>query len=268
MARFRPETQRQKLSIAVVKQLNRNVSAANVLEVLGMQRLSSGLMIWPRNVSKNNFREGDFPEGVDANSESCYLAPMSDSDDDLLRQLEKSARPLTEVASYSRRPGIYGFFLLTGRLCIGRETLTTGNGALLYIGKTESSQQKRDVGEHLADGQTGRSTLRRSFGSLLREELNLRPQPRSDTEKSTRRFTNFKFDTAGEERLTAWMKNHLGLGFCELPDLTIPELKTREKRLIRSAKPPLNIDSNSESPYLAALKSAREQCAALAREWA
>jgi hypothetical protein len=191
---------------------------------------------------------------------------MSNSDDDLLWQLEKNARPLAQIISYSSLRGIYGFFLLTGRLCIGQRTLAAGSGALLYVGKTESSQQKRDVGEHLADGQTGHSTLRRSLGSLLREELNLRPRSRSDTEKSTRRFTHFRFDDAGEKQLTRWMKENLGVGFCELPDLVIPELEECETRLIRLARPPLNIKDNRENPYLAELKSARKHCAALARE--
>jgi hypothetical protein len=187
--------------------------------------------------------------------------------DELLRQLGEVARPVAEIMSYSIQKGIYGFFLLEGRLCIGGQTFESGKGALLYIGKTESSQKLRDAGEHLADGQTGRSTLRRSLGALLREELNLRPQSRSDTEKSTKRFTNFKFDASGEKRLTAWMKKHLGLGFCELPDFTIPELEDCEKGLIRSAKPPLNIDDNPESPYRSDLKSARKHCATLAQEW-
>jgi hypothetical protein len=81
---------------------------------------------------------------------------------------------------------------------------------LLYIGKTESSQEERDVGEHLANGKTGQSTPRRSLGALLREQLNLRPQPRSHSEMSEKRFTNYKFDEAGEEALTAWMKKHFG----------------------------------------------------------
>lgn len=205
---------------------------------------------------------------VDANRRvllRCRAMSRSDSDE-LLEQLAKEAEPVAQISCYSSKPGIYGFFLLKGCLCFARETLAAGNGVLLYLGKTESSQKKRDVGEHLADGQTGHSTLRRSLGSLLREELNLKPRPRSDTEKSTKRFTNFKFEAAGEERLTAWMKNHLSLGFCALPDLTIPELVEREKRLIRFSKPPLNILNNLESPYRAELKSAREHCAALASE--
>lgn len=192
---------------------------------------------------------------------------MSQSDsDELLWHLEKHAQPVAQTTCYSTLPGIYGFFLLKGCLRIGRETFAGGNGVLLYVGKTESSQQSHCADEHLASGQTGRSTLRRSLGALLRQQLSLRPRPRSDSEKGTKRFTNYKFDATGEERLTAWMKDHLSLGFFELPDLTIAQLGARENNLIKSAKPPLNIKDNPESPYRAELKSARSHCAALARE--
>jgi hypothetical protein len=194
---------------------------------------------------------------------------MSKSDnDELLQRLEENAEPVEEITSYSSEHGIYGFFLLKGYLCIGRQRSAAGCGALLYLGKTESSSVNRDAGEHLTDGQTGHSTLRRSLGALLREQLNLLPRPRSDTERSPRRFTHFRFDSAGEGQLTAWMKEHLSLGFCELPDLTIPELEACERRLIKSAKPPLNIKDNPEGPYRAELKSARKYCVGLAQEWA
>ncbi len=202
---------------------------------------------------------------------ACYPAPMSKCDnrkDEILRQLAENAKPVAEITSYSIDRGIYGFFLRKGCLSVRGQKSAAGNGALLYLGKTESSQKVRDAGQHLADGGTGHSTLRRSLGALLREQLNLKPQPRSDSETSTRRFTNFKFDAAGEERLTAWMKNHLSLGFCELTELTITELRACEKGLIKPAKPALNIVHNPEGPYRAELKSARGECVRLAREWA
>jgi hypothetical protein len=136
---------------------------------------------------------------------------------------------------------------------------------LLYIGKTESSQEERDVGEHLANGKTGQSTPRRSLGALLREQLNLRPQPRSHSEMSEKRFTNYKFDEAGEEALTAWMKKHLGLGFCELAELTVHELESTREEPNQVGKTSLNILNNPEGPYRSRLESARKHCATLAR---
>jgi hypothetical protein len=200
---------------------------------------------------------------------ACYPVPMYRSDkkeNKLLHWLEKNAKPVAEIISYSIDRGIYGFFLLKGCIWIRGHEFAAGNNVLLYLGKTESSQKVRDAGQHLADGGTGHSTLRRSLGALLREQLNLKPQPRSDSEASDRRFTNFKFDDAGEERLTSWMRNHLSLGFCDLPKLTIVELRAREKGLIKSLMPALNITHNPESPHCAELKLVREHCACLARE--
>jgi hypothetical protein len=187
---------------------------------------------------------------------------------ELLRRIERSAAPVAAVTSYSRHRGIYGFFLLSGCLRIGQREITPGSSVLLYLGKTESSQAARDAGEHLADGETGRSTLRRSLGALLLEQLNLKPCPRSDSEKSMRRFTNFKFDPLGEERLTAWMRKHMGVGFCPLPELTIAELKERERGLIASTVPPLNIQHNPGNPHRGELEMARKRCSCLALEWA
>ena len=186
---------------------------------------------------------------------------------ELLRQLAgTAAKSVGEISSYSMVRGVYAFFLVKGSLTVGQRVFASNNGTPLYIGKTESSQKARDAGQHLCDEGTGSSTLRRSLGAILLEQLRLKPEARSDSETTERRFTNYKFDTAGEEQLTKWMNDHLSLAFCELPKLTIPELRACEERLIRSAAPPLNILHNSGSPFYADLKLARKHCVALARQ--
>jgi hypothetical protein len=189
------------------------------------------------------------------------------SRDELLRRLARAAaKPVAGILSYSMDRGVYAFFLMKGSLTIGQRVFAANNGTPLYIGKTESSQKARDAGQHLSDEGTGSSTLRRSLGAILLEQLRLRPETRSDSETSERRFTNYKFDTAGERHLTQWMNDYLSLAFCELPKLTIPELRACEEWLIGSAAPPLNILHNSGSPFYADLKLARNHCAALARQ--
>jgi len=175
--------------------------------------------------------------------------------DELLRQLAgAAAKSVAEISSYSMDRGVYAFFLVKGSLTIGQRVFAANNGTPLYIGKTESSQKARDAGQHLSDKGTGSSTLRRSLGAILLKQLRLKPEARSDSETSVRRFTKYKFDTAGEEKLTKWMNDHLSLAFCELPKLTIPELRVCEERLIKSAAPPLNLLHNSGSPFYADLK--------------
>jgi GIY-YIG catalytic domain len=184
----------------------------------------------------------------------------------LLQRLAGKAKPLLGPEEFSKHPGIYGFFLSRGCLHIGDQKITPGRDKPLYIGKTESSQKARDLKQHLSDGGTGYSTLRRSLGALLREQLNLKPRPRSTTETSPRRFTNFKFAAAGEAELTGWMKENLRLGFCEFSGLESEALSDCEKELIKSATPALNILHNPKSQYRVALRDARRRCACLARK--
>ena len=95
----------------------------------------------------------------------------------LLQRLAEKAKPVSETEELSKHRGIYGFFLSKGCLHIGDQKITPGRDKPLYIGKTESSQKARDLGQHLADEGTKHSTLRRSLGALLREQLKLKPDP-------------------------------------------------------------------------------------------
>lgn len=131
---------------------------------------------------------------------ACYPVLMSkcaNNEDEILRQLAKNVEPVTESKSDWNDPGIYGFFLREDSLCIGQHTFVAGNSTPLYLGKTESGQKARDFKQHLSDGGTGYSTLRRSLGALLCEPLKLKPRPRSEKKASRRRFTHFKFGAAG-----------------------------------------------------------------------
>lgn len=187
--------------------------------------------------------------------------------DQLLRRLAENCVPISENMVFSRNPGIYGFFLSKGSLHIGDQKIAAGRDTLLYIGKTESSQKARDARQHLADGGTGFSTLRRSFGALLLKELKLKPRPRGGTETSPCRFTHFRFDAKGEAKITKWMMENLTLGFLDFRNSDCSKLKDCEQAMIRSAKPPLNILHNPDNPYRKGLESLRKHCGRLAREW-
>lgn len=189
-----------------------------------------------------------------------------DNADQLMQRLAENAGQISDYTVFSKNPGIYGFFLSRGPLHIGGRKLIAGKGTLLYIGKTESSQEARDARQHLADGRTGRSTLRRSLGALLINRLKLKPRPRSDAETSARRFTHFRFDAEGETKLTKWMFGNLKLGFLEFRELDCEKLKDCEQALIKTARSPLNILHNRNNPYRKELLSLRKHCACLARK--
>ena len=130
--------------------------------------------------------------------------------------------------------------------------------ATLYVGKAEDSIRKRVTGTHLVRSRTGSSTLRRSIGALLREKLDLHPQPRSH-KRSERDITNYKFDPAGEARLSEWIEANVYV--YAVPSSTPA---ATEEKLIREHRPPLNL-KGWVNPDGVMTKAARKQCADLAR---
>lgn len=136
---------------------------------------------------------------------------------------------------------------------------------IIYIGKTESSREKRDAKTHFASGKTGSSTVRKSVGSLLCVQEVLTPIPRNNSDYKKGRYSHFKFDNESEDIITNWMKENLALSFYEYPESRelIDELETE---IIGELKPVLNIDhKNRHNPYKRQIKELRANCAITAR---
>lgn len=127
----------------------------------------------------------------------------------------------------------------------------------IYVGLSKNLAQRGDE-THFKSGRTGFSTLRRSLGALLEGDLNLRVVPRG-TGPSEQNFRCYRFDDAGETRLTRWMQEHLRIGVMAYPS---PEAIERE--LIALARPPLNLTGWS-NPHAVELKALRKRCADKAR---
>jgi len=87
--------------------------------------------------------------------------------------------------------------------------------SLLYIGKAEDSLKDRLVNQHFITGKTGSSSLRKTLGAVLKEKLSLHAMPRSETEKSNRRFSNYSFIKQDDTKLTEWMNTNLEFCFIE-----------------------------------------------------
>jgi hypothetical protein len=151
-------------------------------------------------------------------------------------------------------PGVYALFLATRGALPG--IAEPGSGAL-YIGSSSNLAQ-REFDTHFAAGETGFSTVRRSLGALLRDELNLKPRPRG-TGTSKTNYTNYRFDEAGERRLSEWMRERLRVAVHAVSNP--PEV---EAELIGLAHPPLNL-TGWPNPERAEIKRARKQCADAAR---
>lgn len=173
-----------------------------------------------------------------------------------------AAQLLAERAAclpFPEAPGVYAYFLQPGTkpLPLGTSILQPGPNGLLYVG-TSANLKARD---HLAHAHSGFSTLRRSLGALLREELHLVAAPRTCGPSAINR-RNYRFTSKGEQLLTAWMRQHLAHASCTLP---LPQATTIEANLIRHLCPPLNLKLWT-NPQAAGIKAQRARCVVEATE--
>ena len=102
---------------------------------------------------------------------------------------------------------------------------------LIYTGISGNSLRTRDYRQHFTGNNAGRSTLRKSIGSMF----GLEKIPR-DSDPNTGKT---KFTTEGEEFLTDWMIKNLVLYY-----LQIKNPKDYEDDLITRFNPPLNLAKN------------------------
>ena len=180
---------------------------------------------------------------------------------EIIKYLKQRETPFGEIKSFSKMPGIYAVFFIGDQFpAIGDKV---SKHQIIYIGKTESSQEKRDAKTHFTSGKTGSSTLRKSIGSLLCAQENLKPVPRNNTDYLKGKFSHFKFDEKSEEIITEWMVNNLALSFYEHPG-TPYEIDQLETEIINQLVPVLNISKNAKNNFSTILQQLRKNCAAMA----
>jgi len=187
------------------------------------------------------------------------------TEQEIIQYLYETAKPFKQIDGFSLKPGIYAVTFWGTDFPLEEAKDSIKRNSILYIGKTLSSQEERDLEQHFTSGQTGRSTLRRTFGALLMDSFSLKPIPRSNTEAGDRKYVNYKFTDKGEDIITIWMIENIGLSFYEYPKRP-NEIEELETTLIREVVPPLNIQKNDSNPYLSILKKKRALCAQKARE--
>lgn len=173
--------------------------------------------------------------------------------DQLLDVLRAGQSSLQDVGAPSRS-GVYAFYLNEDRAL---PTVSDAGDRPIYLGLS-SNLAERQYATHFEAGKSGFSTLRRSLGALLREELNLAPRPRG-TGASDTNYRCYRFDDSGEQRLSKWMQEHLHVAVQAVADP-----KELEAQLIALACPPLNLTlwRNPDAP---AIKAARKACVEAAR---
>lgn len=151
-------------------------------------------------------------------------------------------------------PGLYALLLAEGTQL---STLSVTPTRLLYIGMTDTSLEVRN---HFKYPTSGFSTLRRSLGALLKDELGLQALPRAPGPSKTN-TTNYRFDAAGELRLTAWMRQHLTYGYAPIRH----EIEEHEACLIRELEPPLKL-KGWRNPQRRRIMALRAECRNEARQ--
>lgn len=182
--------------------------------------------------------------------------------EEIINHLMTTRKKYLEISTFSNSPGIYAVFFFGKNFPLKKANPEPDD--IIYIGKTESSQEKRDAKTHFKSGKTGSSTLRKTFGSLLRIKHKLKPIPRNNSDFLKKRLSHFKFDDKSERIITEWMQNNLALSFFEYSKGK-SEIEKLETSLIQKLIPILNIDyKNPTNPFYSLLKQIRKESAKLA----
>lgn len=169
---------------------------------------------------------------------------------DLLRQSRKRIEHLVAP----RSPGVYAIFLVDGKILGPYRALPE---VPIYIGAT-TNLNDREFEHHFSTRMTGFSSPRRSVGAILRDELRLKAIPRAPG-SSESNIRNYRFESDGEVRLSAWMKANLLIGIYACDDPF-----SIEADLLNILSPLLNLKGCPNS-YRPQIKLCRKACADEAR---
>ena len=125
---------------------------------------------------------------------------------------------------------------------------------IIYTGISTISIRKRDYQQHFIGNNAGKSTLRKSLGSLMKFSKIPRDKNKPNNGKT-------KFNENDEEALSLWMRENLLL-FYSVENRKKEQIEYLEQKLINDYNPPLNILGNNNSinkEYRALLKSLRNR---------
>lgn len=160
---------------------------------------------------------------------------------EIISQIRKTTKEVSEHIKYPTTPGIYAFALSDHS-----SLKQFGSGRqIIYVGIAKDSLKNRDLNTHFIDDKTGHSTLRRSIGAILKSELDLMSFSRNGTFNKVAIY-NYKFQTEGEARLSEWMVKNLKVGYWEdKSKMPYSALRLLEMAVIKELKPTLDLDSRT-----------------------
>lgn len=171
----------------------------------------------------------------------------------ILEQKEREKTIFKNIPPIKKEPGICifyikdinelhrDFFPKEPKLCV------------LYIGESVDISER--IKQHLECDNKLPSTLRRSLGAILKQELKLKAIAGGNN-KSESNIRNYRFGDKGEQELTCWMEKSLELSVYYCFEDKLNELKTD---LVTQAKPLLNL-TGWENPYRGSIEQLRKLC--------
>ena len=173
----------------------------------------------------------------------------------VLNDLRRKKIPRIDLFAL-RGPGVYALFA-AGKNILGE--FPNGPEEVIYVGQS-TNLASRQFDTHFDSTGTGFSTVRRSLGAILKQQLDLKAIPRG-TERGQRGLQNYRFEEDGEQRLTDWMNRNLHVSVFSYEE----DLDKLENDLIASARPILNL-TKWRNPYSRSIKELRRICAREAKE--
>jgi hypothetical protein len=181
------------------------------------------------------------------------LSPLTA--DDVIKALKPTDKPLP-VAALMGKPGFFAYTLrsITPDILPGIDIPPAGGG-LIFLGLSENALDGRN---HLTHAHSGFSTIRRSLGAILKDQLNLTCQRRAPGDSPD----FYRFQDEGEALLTQWMEENLA--FTCLP-MDMDAASALEPELLERLTPPLNI-SDRQNPQASRIRALRRVCRAEAQK--
>ncbi len=176
----------------------------------------------------------------------------------IIKAINATTKTVNKHETYSNKPGLYAFVLAPNS---NLKSFGSVN-QIIYVGKAEDSLRQRDLNTHFKDGRTGQSTLRRSIGAVLKNELKAVAFSRNGTLNSPN-IDNYKFDSKAEKQLSIWMKDNLLIGYWEYDTSKENKpLREIEEQLIIHLKPTLDLDKRTKGFNVCAelLTQLRQEC--------
>lgn len=155
----------------------------------------------------------------------------------IISSLNSTSKMFADHSTYPGKKGIYCVRLAHKSML---KNFGAG-GDVLYVGIAKESLNSRDIKTHFNSKRTGTSTLRRSIGAILKNEMKLIAKPRSE-KKTDQDIYCYKFDAIGEEKITEWMKSNLLIGYCITESVDYKTLRNFEVEVINIIKPSLDLD--------------------------